>query len=171
MENKLLKSFLLLSLCSVVSALLCYECNSDNDAECSPKDCSSQEDACLNVTQQTSCSAAVGLICDVTSGQCRQSSVRVRTSASSAVTGTSATPRQVGPPEQMQTPSDWASWLLLLAFIISYSKTRRLRDLWARKTNLLRATGTVYFLVMSVLNLLDFHITLVKPSCCNSNSP
>ncbi|XP_041054334.1 CD59A glycoprotein-like isoform X2 [Carcharodon carcharias] len=50
MENKLLKSFLLLSLCSVVSALLCYECNSDNDAECSPKDCSSQEDACLNVT-------------------------------------------------------------------------------------------------------------------------
>ncbi|XP_078076504.1 CD59 glycoprotein-like isoform X2 [Mustelus asterias] len=50
MENILLRSLLVLSLCSVGSALSCFECNSDNDAICPRKECAANYDACLNVT-------------------------------------------------------------------------------------------------------------------------
>nr|AGQ17900.1 CD59 glycoprotein precursor [Ginglymostoma cirratum] len=53
MAHVLVKSFLLLSVCSLGSAIICYVCNSDNDSLCSKENCSSDYDTCLNVTQVT----------------------------------------------------------------------------------------------------------------------
>ncbi|XP_067902898.1 CD59 glycoprotein-like isoform X2 [Heterodontus francisci] len=54
MDQVLLKSLLFLSLCSVGSALQCYECKTEEDSQCPTKECSTAQDICMNVTLITS---------------------------------------------------------------------------------------------------------------------
>ncbi|XP_038663283.1 CD59 glycoprotein-like [Scyliorhinus canicula] len=50
MENTSLRSLLFLSLCSMGSALSCFQCNTANDATCARTGCSVDHDVCINVT-------------------------------------------------------------------------------------------------------------------------
>ncbi|XP_048401018.1 CD59 glycoprotein-like [Stegostoma tigrinum] len=51
MAHVLVKSFLLLSVFSLGSAIICYICDSDDDLSCSKQNCPSHFDTCLNVTR------------------------------------------------------------------------------------------------------------------------